>query len=87
MTLTPSLRNMTVAAAGLALALALSADRGWSAEARIGQEKSASEQPISGPVLGYVFDANAASLRPLLGIPGASHVGGPMALPFRSTFR
>ncbi len=83
MSLARSFRSLTLAAATVALSLGLSIEPGWSAEARIGLEKAASEQPISGPVLGYVFDASAASLRPLLGIPGASHVGGALALPFR----
>lgn len=30
---------------------------------------------ISGPVLGYVFDADSAGLRPVYGIPGATTLG------------
>ncbi len=33
---------------------------------------------IAGPVPGYVFDSAARALRPILGIPGASLVGGPV---------
>ncbi len=82
MTLAKSIRITALAAAVLALGAAVSADRSLGADARVGLTKSAAQDPISGPVLGYVFDANAASLRPLLGIPGASHVGGALALPF-----
>ena len=35
---------------------------------------------ISGPVTGYVFDASARQVRPVLGIPGASTMGRPLDL-------
>jgi hypothetical protein len=38
----------------------------------------AASQPVSGPVLGYVFDASAHRVRPLLGIAGASVAGQPL---------
>ena len=37
---------------------------------------------LNGPVLGYVFDADAASLRPLHGIPGSSTMGKPVEFGF-----
>jgi len=37
---------------------------------------------ISGPVTGYVFDASARQVRPVLGIPGASTMGQPLELGF-----
>ncbi len=37
---------------------------------------------IKGPVSGYVFDASTHSLRPILGIPGSSLLGDPLALGF-----
>ncbi|PWU07170.1 MAG: hypothetical protein C5B51_10585 [Terriglobia bacterium] len=37
---------------------------------------------INGPVTGYVFDNSARALRPILGLPGASLVGDPLALGF-----
>ncbi len=41
---------------------------------------AASENPISGPVLGYLFDPSERRLRPIFGIPGASFIGGPLVL-------
>lgn len=38
---------------------------------------------ISGPVLGYYFDSADATLRPLLGIPGAATMGAPMQMESR----
>jgi hypothetical protein len=38
------------------------------------------EPTISGPVLGYVFDSSAQSLRPILGMPGAATLGEPLDL-------
>lgn len=37
---------------------------------------------ISGPVAGYFFDAPSRSVRPVLGIPGASTIGQPLDLGF-----
>jgi len=37
---------------------------------------------LRGPVLGYVLDGRSGSIRPLNGIPGSSHLGRPLALPF-----
>lgn len=38
---------------------------------------------IHGPVMGYVFDSRAQGIQPIQGIPGASRVGGLMALGVR----
>ena len=35
---------------------------------------------VAGPVVGFVFDRAASSLRPILGIPGASVLGSPLQL-------
>ena len=35
---------------------------------------------VAGPVVGFVFDRAASSLRPILGIPGASVLGNPLTL-------
>src|ERR1700686_4607126 len=40
---------------------------------------------ISGPVSGYVFDGSARALRPILAIPGASLLGGPVNFGFDLT--
>jgi len=43
---------------------------------------SAFAQPpgsIDGPVLGFVFDPDAAAVRPLLGVPGSATLGAPLA--------
>jgi hypothetical protein len=39
---------------------------------------SATPKVTSGPVLGYMWDPIAAGLRPISGIPGAAHEGGPI---------
>jgi len=44
------------------------------------ENPAASEGPVSGPVMGYVFDAAHRGLRPILGIPGAAHVGALLQL-------
>ena len=49
------------------------------ASASIGAQFSAN---LSGPVLGYLFDANAGSLRPVQGILGSSTIGRPVELGF-----
>ncbi len=46
-------------------------------------EDLASAVRISGPVLGYYFDGAAATLRPLLGVPGAATMGKPVEMEFR----
>jgi hypothetical protein len=38
----------------------------------------AQQATIAGPVTGYVFDSSAQSLRPILGLPGASLLGAPL---------
>lgn len=38
---------------------------------------------INGPVAGYVFDNSVRELRPVLGLPGASLLGGPMKWRYR----
>jgi len=38
---------------------------------------------INGPVAGYVFDSAARALRPVLGLPGASLLGGPLKWRYR----
>ncbi len=40
---------------------------------------------FTGPVAGYVFDGNAHSLRPVLGIPGAATVGAPIDVGYSLT--
>lgn len=35
---------------------------------------------VAGPVTGFVFDAQAGALRPMLGIPGAAYLGNPIAV-------
>lgn len=37
---------------------------------------------LAGPVIGYVFDGNARTVRPINGIPGSSSLGDSLALPF-----
>ncbi len=37
---------------------------------------------LRGPAAGFVVDSGAQAIRPLLGIPGASQLGDPIALPF-----
>src|SRR5690242_12585486 len=39
---------------------------------------------IAGPVTGYVFDAGARGLRPILGIPGAARLGEVQPAPFET---
>jgi hypothetical protein len=58
-----------VLAAGLLAALAAQADT----------------TTLRGPVLGYVVDGRAQTVRPINGIPGASHLGAPLELPFLVT--
>ena len=38
---------------------------------------------INGPVAGYVFDKATRALRPVLGLPGASLLGGPINWRYR----
>ncbi len=45
-----------------------------------------SSGPIRGPILGYVFEARSRNLKPLLGLPGASHIGTPLLLGQRLAF-
>jgi len=40
---------------------------------------------VAGPVVGYVFDHAAGSLRPILGIPGAAILGNPLPLGYSLT--
>lgn len=51
----------------LVLIFGISAMAGWA-------ESSAT---VSGPVTGFIFDGQTASLRPMLGIPGAAYLGAP----------
>ena len=39
----------------------------------------AQDLPVEGPILGYAWDAAASRLRPILGIPGSSLLGPPVA--------
>jgi len=55
-----------VMAAGLAAGIAVQADT----------------TTVRGPVLGYVLDSRTQAVRPINGIPGATHLGGPLALGF-----
>lgn len=74
--------RLTAAAAALVLPAAMFAAANESApSAALSTEApAASENPISGPVLGYMFNASERKLRPIFGIPGASFIGGPLAL-------
>jgi hypothetical protein len=58
--------------------------RAWSHLARallLGAATLASGQtPIAGPVLGYLWDAPAGRIRPVLGVPGSATLGEPLAL-------
>jgi hypothetical protein len=36
------------------------------------------ENPVTGPVTGFIFDAQANAIRPMLGIPGAAYIGAPV---------
>ncbi len=40
---------------------------------------------LAGPVLGYVHDPRLQAVRPVNGMPGAAHLGAPLALPFAVT--
>lgn len=40
---------------------------------------AAQTSSVTGPVTGLVFDAHARAIRPMLGIPGASYLGDPLA--------
>lgn len=42
----------------------------------------AADSHISAPVLGYLHDAEAANVRPIQGMPGASLIGDPLELPW-----
>ena len=46
----------------------------------------AQQGQVAGPVVGYVFDGSAQALRPVLGIPGASLLGTPLALGYDLTW-
>ena len=51
--------------------------------AALGTSEAAAESSsdaMGGPVLGYMFESDNQSLRPILGIAGASHLGDAMAL-------
>lgn len=58
-----------------ALALLPSAAAEPSTVALGAENPAAGEGPVSGPVMGYVFDTANRGVRPIFGIPGASHVG------------
>jgi len=46
------------------------------AQAPGGNSEAFSPGPVRGPILGYVFDQELGGLRPILGIPGSSVLGG-----------
>ena len=74
-------RILAAAAALVLLIPAVPAATEASASAALSTEApAASENPISGPVLGYLFDQVAHKLRPINGIPGASFIGTPAIL-------
>jgi hypothetical protein len=52
---------------------------GWGMTALSAQGQQAN---IAGPITGYVFDASAQSVRPVLGVPGASLLGAPVDFGF-----
>jgi hypothetical protein len=39
---------------------------------------ASNNSPVLGPVTGYVFDAQAHTIRPMMGIPGAAYLGAPL---------
>lgn len=43
------------------------------------------QSTLSGPSLGFIYDAKAEAIRPIRGIPGSSIVGDPLALKYRIT--
>jgi sugar lactone lactonase YvrE len=45
----------------------------------------AQQGTVNGPVSGYVFDKTTRALRPILGLPGASLVGSPVAFGLNAT--
>ena len=53
----------------LLTALAVMAVNGW----------AQSTAAVAGPVTGFIFDSQAAAMRPMLGIPGAAYLGKAMA--------
>jgi len=45
----------------------------------------AQQATVAGPIAGYVFDASAQGVRPILGLPGASLLGDPLSLGFAAS--
>lgn len=43
---------------------------------------ASADSALRGPVSGYVFDSRFQSIRPIEGLPGSSHLGSPLELPF-----
>jgi len=66
MQLLRTLSTLALAASLMALAPAVS--------------RAAAEGSVSGPTLGYFFDQQQRSLRPILGVPGASQIGAGLGL-------
>ncbi|MBI3665930.1 MAG: hypothetical protein HY236_06850 [Acidobacteria bacterium] len=66
-------RRSSISLGFLCLLLGLSAFAGPAADDPPGRRASTA---VSGPALGYGFDENLGALRPILGIPGASVLGG-----------
>jgi len=54
---------------GILLALGVLTATGW----------AQSSAGVAGPVTGFVLAGTSGTLRPMLGIPGAAHLGGPVA--------
>ena len=53
--------------------------------AALGAAGNAQQGQVAGPVAGYVFDGTAHTVRPVLGIPGASVLGSSVALGYNVT--
>ena len=94
MTIQNSLWRPVLSCAGFAVAAGLAAAGALSGQVQVAvQGKQPSVRAlassaddsggIQGPVLGYVFDSRSQGIQPIQGIPGASRMGGLMALGVR----
>jgi len=94
MTIKTSLKTRGLSWAGIAVAIGLVAGSVLSAQVQVAVQGKAptarslansggESGGIQGPVLGYVFDNRAKGIQPIQGIPGASRMGGLMALGVR----
>ena len=72
-----------LAAGGALLAEVQVAVQGKQAPVRAPANSGEDSGGIQGPVMGYVFDSRSQGIQPIQGIPGASRMGGLMALGVR----